>query len=63
MLTKKEMKKIAESIIYEHKYYLNLIRLAKKINKRTEEFALPYFDLDAMEEGCKEAMERMKKYV
>lgn len=54
---------IALHIIYECEYALKLVRLAKRIDKKDRGFVSDIFDLDDMEEGLKEVIERMSYYV
>lgn len=63
MTNPRERRAIAEHIIYGCEYGLKLVKLAKRINKRDQDLISDVFDLDDMEAGLKEAIERMNRYV
>ncbi len=63
MTNPKERRAIAQHIIYGCEYGLKLVKLAKKIDKKDQGLISDVFDLDDMETGLKEVIERMSRYV
>ena len=63
MTNPRERRVIAQHIIYDCEYGLKLVKLAKKIDKMNQGLISDVFDLDDMEAGLKEAIERMSRYV
>ncbi len=63
MTNLRERRVIAQRIIYDCEYGLKLVKLAKGIDKMNQGLISDVFDLDDMEAGLKEAIERMSRYV